>query len=148
MVNVMEQVKVKQLQARKSRSADDVAFYSTLLSEIVSVGKKQNRESTNDEAIDVVKKFLKGANEVIEHLEKIQTSPGQVENNEALAKYKLEKCLFEELLPKMATAEEIRNEIVSLKQNGASNVGAIMKGLKEKFGASLDGKLASSLAKE
>ena len=47
----------------------------------------------------------------------------------------------------MATEDEIKAEVAALKAAGAANIGSIMKGLNDKFGSALDGKLASQLAK-
>ena len=144
MENVIERVKVNQIEARRNKDSFGVSFQSTLMAEIVSVGKRDNRETTNDEAIDVVKKFLKGVNETISFFEKFNNDGN---DNKALETLNKEKQMLEAYLPTMATAEEIRSEVAFLKASGAGNVGAIMKGLKEKFGSALDGKLASSIAK-
>ena len=81
-------------------------------------------------------------NETILHLEK-----GAGDNAEALATAQAEKKILEGYLPKMATEDEIKAEVAALKAAGAANIGSIMKGLKDKFGSALDGKLASQLAK-
>ena len=46
------------------------------------------------------------------------------------------------------SADEVRAEIAAAIAAGASQMGPIMKALRDKFGAGLDGKTASELAKE
>ena len=149
MVNIptaIEQIKSDQLAARKARNSENVAFYSTLLSEIASVGKKQNRESTDAEAIDVVKKFLKGVNESISHFQKYQDDVSVKEKLETAQK---EKALLEKLLPKMLTAEEIVEIVISkYKAMGIVKMGDVMKELKKDYGSSVDGAIASKAIKQ
>ena len=45
-------------------------------------------------------------------------------------------------------ADEVRAAISEIVAGGAAQMGPVMKGLRDKFGARLDGKLASELARE
>ena len=139
-MSTLEQIKKDQFEARKNKEALKASLLTTLFSEASMKGKNAGRETTEEETIQVVQKFLKGVNETISFLEKAH-------NDEALTTAKTEKSILEGYLPKMATEDEIKAEVASLKAAGAANIGAIMKGLKDKFGAALDGKLASQLAK-
>lgn len=140
-MSTLEQIKKDQFEARKNKEALKASLLTTLFSEASMKGKNAGRETTEEETIQVVQKFLKGVNETISFLEKAN-------NAEALTTANTEKSILEGYLPKMASTEEIRAEVAALKAAGAANIGAIMKGLKDKFGAGLDGKLASQLAKE
>ena len=141
-MSLAEKIKKDQFESRKNKDAVKASLLTTLYSEVSMKGKNAGRETSDDEAIQVIQKFLKGVNETIGYLEK------DLNKNEALEVAKVEKNILEGYLPKMASIEDIRAEISSLKSNGITNLGAIMKGLKDKFGSSLDGKLASQLAKE
>lgn len=141
-MSTLEQIKKDQFEARKNKEVMKASLLTTLFSEASMKGKNAGRETTEEETIQVVQKFLKGVNETIGYLEK-----GGVDNTEALSTVQAEKAILEAYLPKMATREQILAEVISLKAAGAANIGAIMKGLKEKFGSSLDGKLASEVAK-
>ena len=140
-MSLLEQIKKDQFEARKNKETLKATLLTTLFAEAAMKGKNARRETTDEETVQVIQKFLKGVNETIGYL---------VNGNktEALVVSTAEKEILESYLPKMASVEEIRSAIVELKANGVSNVGAIMKGLKEKFSTSLDGKLASQLAKE
>ena len=139
---LLEKIKADQLAARKNKEALKATLLTTLFSEVQMKGKNAGRETTDDEATQVIQKFLKGVNETISYLD---CAGG--DNAEALATARAEKEILEAYLPKMATEDEIKAEVASLKAAGAANIGAIMKGLKDKFGSTLDGKLASQLAK-
>jgi uncharacterized protein YqeY len=142
-MSLLETIKKDQFEARKNKEALKATLLTTLFSEAAMKGKNANRETTDEETVQVIQKFLKGVNETIGYLEK-----GGGDNAEALATVQAEKTILEAYLPKMASADEIRAEVAVLKSAGAANIGAIMKGLKDKFGSALDGKLASQLAKE
>lgn len=141
-MSLLEKIKADQLAARKNKETLKATLLTTLYSEAAMKGKNSGRDTTDDETIQVIQKFLKGINESISYLEKGNINP------EALATVQAEKGILDAYLPKMATEADIRAEVATLKVAGAANIGAIMKGLKDKFGAALDGKLASQLAKE
>jgi len=127
-----------QLTARKTKNTKVIPFLSLLISQIQMVGKNDGgRESTNDEAIRVIKKLI-GANE--ETLSNT-TSP---EKRDALIG---ELEIMKPFLPSMVSDDEIKKTISDLINNGSNNIGAIMGGLKKQFGSSVDMKLASQLAK-
>lgn len=142
-MTLLEKIKADQFSARKNKEALKSSLLTTLYSEAAMKGKNAGRETTDEETTQVVQKFLKGVNETIGYLEK-----GGGDNTEALATATAEKEILEGYLPKMASEDQVRAAIVELKASGAANIGAIMKGLKDKFGSALDGKMASALAKE
>ena len=139
---LLEKIKADQLAARKNKEALKATLLTTLFSEVQMKGKNAGHETTDDEATQVIQKFLKGVNETISYLDRAGG-----DNAEALATARAEKEILEAYLPKMATEDEIKAEVAALKAAGAANIGAIMKGLKDKFGSTRDGKLASQLAK-
>ena len=146
-MSLIQQIKQDQLAARKEKDAVKAVLLTTLYSEASNVGKNDgNRESTDAETCKAINKFLNGVNETIAHLEQNGTKP------EALATARVEKAILDEYvaayMPKMASEDELRAAIADLKAAGAANIGDIMKGLKQKFGATLDGKLANQLAKK
>lgn len=138
---LLEKIKADQLAARKNKEALKATLLTTLFSEAQMKGKNAGRETTDEETIQVIQKFLKGINETITYLQKGL-------DGGLLATVVGEKEILEAYLPKMATEDEIKSEVAALKAAGAANIGAIMKGLKDKFGSALDGKLASQLAKQ
>ena len=136
---MLNQIKIDQLQARKNRDFVKGSLLTTLISEIEMVAKNANRIVTDDDTVKVVQKFLKGVNETIEHLKDRTADARYVIANE-------EKLILESYLPKMASDDDIREAVRQM--GDVQNLGQIMKVLKEKFGASLDGKRASQIVKE
>jgi uncharacterized protein YqeY len=140
---LLEEIKRDQFEARKNKEALKATLLTTLYSEAAMKGKNANRETTDEETVQVIQKFLKGVNETIGYLERCGG-----DNVEALTNASVEKTILESYLPKMATVDEIRKEVLSLKAIGVSEIGAIMKHLKSVFGSSLDGKVAATIARE
>lgn len=144
---LLEKLKNEQLAARKNKEAVAVSLLTTLYSEAVNVGKNDgNRQTTDDEVISVVKKFIKSAMENKE----IYTKSS---NLEKLSLITQELVLLQEYLPETVSDEKIKLATLkiiadlSLPKNSAS-MGRIMKELKSQFGSSLDGGVASKLIKE
>lgn len=142
-MSLLEQIKNDQLTARKAKDSIKASLLTTLFSEASMKGKNAGRETTDEEVVQVIQKFLKGVNETLKALE--YSSDGRVK---AAC---IEKDILESYLPKMASAEEIRAAVAEIAASGVdpkTKMGIVMKMLKDKFGASLDGKLASQIAKE
>ena len=70
------------------------------------------------------------------------------EHQDLIDQNETEAKILESYLPAAASADEVRAEIASAMAAGASQMGPLMKALRDKFGAGLDGKMASELAKE
>lgn len=139
MSTLLQQIKNDQLAARKNKETIKAILLTTLIAEVSAVGKKENRETTNDEAIKVIQKFVKGNDETLEAL--------KFSSDERVLIARTEKTILESYLPQMASEDAVKATVDKLKTNGCNNVGEIMKILKLQFGATLDGKMASRLAK-
>lgn len=146
-MGLVNKIKEDSIAARKNAVKEDLrsntiaVFLVTLYAEIVAVGKnKGNRETTDDEAISVIKKFI--------------------ENNKVMAQYandhmrKVQEIELEVLkgyMPEMISEETLRAEIQSLisgiENPSAKNIGQVMGALKKKFGSAYDAKLASEIVK-
>lgn len=144
---LLEKLKNEQLTARKDKKVVAVSLLTTLYSEAVNVGKNDgNRQTTDDEVISVVKKFIKSAMENKE----IYTKSA---NSEKLALIEQELSLLQKYLPiavddaaiKLAALKIIEN--LALPRDSGS-MGRIMKELKAQFGSSLDGASASKVIKQ
>ena len=147
---LIDQIKKDSLVARKARETDKATALSTLYSEASMIGKNGgNRETTDTEVIQTVKKFIKGIDETIKVLEK---KNGNEILTVEIAEYEAEKLLFSIYLPKQLTEEELTKEIhVIMVINVIADMkgmGLIMKILKEKFEGRFDGGLASKIIRE
>lgn len=126
------------LEARKNRDKTKVSFLSTLLSEIEMTAKNDgNRSAGDSDAVRVVKKFVKSTEEVI----------GYSKNGDCTKEVaEQELSILNSYLPKQLSEDELRHVIDEIVNAGASNMGIVMKELKNRD--DVDKKLASSIAKE
>lgn len=137
-MTVTEKLKAESLRLRKERNpvAASITF---ALSEIEKVGKNNgNRATTDDEAIKVVQKLVATIDENL----KLDIDDGRrIALNH-------EKQILLDVLPQMASDEEIRSYLVNSFAETPANKGVIMKALKAKFGALVDMKRAGEISTE
>jgi uncharacterized protein YqeY len=131
---MLGQIKNDCLLARKSKDTVRATLLSTVIADIESIAKNGKREATEDDVTTVLKKFMKGLEEVL------KVAP---DNGLALA----ELPILKSYLPVAPTEEEMSKKIDEIISHGANTLGWIMKDLKFIYGSSLDGKLASVLIK-
>lgn len=143
---LLDQIKKDSLVARKARETDKATLLSTLYSEASMVGKNDgNRESTDAEVVQVVKKFIKGIDEILTR------SASELGLSSTRAKAIKEKEILETYLPQQLSEEELAIQIdaIIVKQhiNEIKKMGLVMKTLKERFDGQYDGKVASEIIK-
>jgi uncharacterized protein YqeY len=120
---MIDEMKKLTLQLRKDRSSlGSVMQYH--LAEISKIGKAKNRDTTEEEAIQYVKKTVQRLKE------------DQYSNSDEVE-------VLETLLPQMASEEDVK-EFLSALDDGL-NKGQIMKAVREEFGALVDMKMVSGL---
>lgn len=137
----------------KSKLADKefntikASLLTSLFSESADVGKKNgNRVSTDTEVMDVIKIFAKNLKSNITNYEKAGKA-------DALKQAQTELSIVNTYLPQTVSADEVEAFVKQvmldkgLKQE-SSNMGKIMGELKAKYGASLDGTVASAVVKK
>lgn len=152
-MNTLETLKQDSLTFRKMASSHDAdlrvktisTLLVTLLSEVESVGKNAgNRPTTDDEATRMIKKFVSNIDETL------KSAKGRLDP-QTLEKLAIEREALEKYLPQMVSDEEvsafISAQVEQLAEKSPKQMGAIMKALKEKFGASFDAKTASEKIK-
>ena len=126
------ELKALSMKLRKERDpiARLIVFH---VAEVEKIGKnKDNRETTEEEAIQYVKKTVQKLKE------------DQFANHETQREIEL----LETLLPKMASEDEVRSHISMLEAEQGldiSNKGAVMKAVKAEFGALVDMKMVSGM---
>ena len=144
-MTLVEQIKIDSLSARKAKSELKATLLTTLYSEVVNVGKNNgNRDTTDTEAVAVIKKFLKGVDETLNFLgEKVDPR-----RDVAL----VEKAILEAYLPKQMSEYELKIVIAdlidTLPEKNPKQMGVLMKQLKERYDGQYDGQLASKMIKE
>ena len=128
---------------QKDQVKQKVALLNTLYSDIVMFGKNNgNRETTEGEAVKIIKKFAVGVEETIKICEKSGRDSSQ-------AKFELE--VLNVYLPKQMNEVELTNiisEIINVQEDKTKKaMGKVMAALKEKYDGQYDGKLASTIVK-
>lgn len=147
MTSLLKQLQADQLNARKARDTFTATLLTTVMGEALKVGKDDgNRDSTDSEVIEVVKKFVKNIKQnIIDY--------GKAGKADAIASMEQEFTILKAYLPAEVDAAVVRDAIngiiaqKSLPKNGSS-IGKIMPELNALFGDALDKKMASELVKE
>jgi uncharacterized protein len=111
------------------------------LTEITRLEKDVRRPANNDEIIQILKRERARRDEAIEYARKGQ-------RQDLLEQNQTEAQILDEYLPAALSAAEVQGAIAVQIAAGASQIGPIMKALRDQFGARLDGKMASELAKQ
>lgn len=128
-MNIIETLKTKTLELRKQRSplGPTMQFH---MAEVSKIGKSNgNRDTTEDEAIQYLKKTVQ-----------------KLKENEFADKEEI--AVLEAMLPRMATADDVRAHVFMLEAEQGldiSNKGAVMKAVKEEFGSLVDMKMVASM---
>ena len=130
---IRELIKVAMIEKNK----DKQITYKSILENAQKIAKRDNRDLTDDDIINAIKNEIKQLSDLAEYVEAGTDAHKTITN-------KINYCYI--ILPKMATPEEIKSHLVN--NNIDKNMGACMKALKEHFGANMDGKIASGVAKE
>lgn len=136
-MTVLENLKKASLQIRKDRSP--LASFSVFtISEIEKIGKNDgNRQTTDAEAIQYVKKQIQKSNETL----------GIIQDPDKKDLLNSEIALLETLLPTMASDQDVVDFLGSL-NIGAMNKGQIMGEVKKKFGVLVDMKSVGTILKD
>jgi uncharacterized protein len=112
-----------------------------VLSEMSRLEKDVRREPNEAEIIQIIKRERAKREETLVFARQAARQD-LIEQNETEAK------VLESYLPAATSPDEVRAGIQAAIAAGASQIGPVMKALRDKFGPSLDGKVASELAKE
>lgn len=124
-------------EAMIEKNKDKQITYKNILECAQKNAKKTNVSVTDDMIVSAIKNEIKQLNDLLEFCE---------EGSERYTETKTKIGYCEAVLPKMATEEEIVAYLVD--NNIEKNMGACMKALKANFGANMDGKIASAVAKQ
>lgn len=144
-MSILEQIRADSVSARKSGDKLKSGLLVTLLSEAQSVGKNANRETTDEETIAVIKKFIKNAEETSRNaLASVQTN-----KMDAVQKSADEVKILSSYLPKQLTEDEIKIIISGLKAGEIMepSMKNIMAYFKEMYAGRYDGAMVAKYAK-
>jgi uncharacterized protein YqeY len=127
--------------AMKARDTRRMMAIRGLLSEISRVEKDVRREATEAEIVQLVKRERARREEALGFAKQANRAD-LIEQNEIEAK------ILAGYLPPELPLEEVSAAVNEIVAGGATQMGAVMKALRERFGAQLDGKVASDLVKQ
>lgn len=127
--------------AMKARDKLRVMTLRGALTEITRLEKDVRRPATNDEIVQILKRERARRDEAIEFARK-GARQDLVEQNQTEAQ------ILDGYLPAALEPEEVKAAISAQIAAGSSQIGPIMKALREQFGARLDGRTASELIKQ
>ena len=129
-MNIIEKLKAEAMTLRKARSTlgPTMQFH---IAEIDKIGKAKNRQTSEDEAIQYLKKSVQKLKE------------NQFADQEEIA-------VLERLLPQMATEDEVRaflkaKYVFAEAADDMPSKGEIMKAVREEFGALVDMKMVGGM---
>jgi uncharacterized protein YqeY len=143
---LVEKLKTDQLNARKEKNEVRASLLTVLYSEIINIGKNDgNRQPTDQEAISLIKKFVKTADQNMD----LYGKAGKLEAVECVKK---ELKILKEYLPISPNDEDLRNKVKEIVatlglSKDKSSFGKIMSELKGFYGSSLDGATASKIVR-
>jgi uncharacterized protein YqeY len=146
-MSLQNDIKEDLMRARYAKNSTVVKILSTLLGEASIIGKsKRNGESTDEEVVSVVKKFLMGIDENLKMHEFIN------EESEMCISLRYERDLINKYMPQQLSESELKTIIQGIiKQfnlNSIRQVGLVMGELKKNYSARYDGTVAIQLVKE
>ncbi|MDR0717105.1 MAG: GatB/YqeY domain-containing protein [Azoarcus sp.] len=141
-MSLFAQLKKDALLARKEGNALRATLLTTLLAEAGMIGKNDgNRESSDDEVRQTIRKFLKNN----------QEAAAVIKDEPRLAALRAEAEILAAYLPAMADENAVKaaiaETIAALSERGPKAMGAVMAALKTKFGAEFDARQASAWVK-
>lgn len=132
---ILAKIKSDQLAARIIKDQIKTGLLTTLIGDAELVGKNAGRETTDNEVIAVIKKFLKNNAEFQKHV-------GENTNMTLVTEQKI----LESYLPQQLTADEL-TEIIKKEfvDDFKSKKGVIMKFLKERYAGLYGGAVAAKV---
>lgn len=143
---LLHTIQAASVEARKARDTARATLLVTLYADAQRAGKDDgNRDSTDEEVLKTVRKFLKGVDEFTGFAQKAGDTA-------KLAELAAERAILQGFLPQQADEASLRAAIADLVVQhaalGPKAMGPVMAGLKLKLGGNYDGALAGRLAKE
>lgn len=142
-MSLLAQLKKDSLLARKAADRVRGTMLSTLIGEAEMVGKNAaNRESTDEEVQQTIRKFLKNNQEAL----------GVIKDPDRRALLEQESAILIAYLPPLASDAEVKAfiaaSVATLAEPGPKQMGVVMGALKAKYGNDFDARQASTWIKD
>ncbi len=127
--------------AMKSRDERRTMTLRGVLAEITRIEKDVCREANENEIAQVLKRERARREEALEFAR-------QANRADLIALNETDARVLDAYIPAGLSADDLKAAIAEQIAAGTNQMGPLMKALREKFGARLDGKMASELVKE
>ena len=146
MESLIQRIKQDQIQARKDRNKEAAATLTTLLGEAIRIGKDDgNRETTDDEVMKLIRKFIKGNNDIIHAY---QTDSIKRDISEPQKEIELLTQYLPVQLSETELTTIIKSIMLPFEKPTMKDIGRIMAALKKGHDGTFDGKTASNIIKQ
>jgi uncharacterized protein YqeY len=141
-MSLIQKIESQRLKARKSGNSVENEALTYLLSEAKTIGKNDGNRETEDHEVILLAKKLKQISEEIKT---------QVKDQDRIMEIEKEIEIYSRFIPEDVPEGDLKyviNSIIAEKNISSKNqIGIVMKSLKDMFGASLNGKMASEILK-
>lgn len=138
---LQSRLQVELTAARKAQDKAATLLLGTTLSEVKNRSLELDRELTDDDVIDVIRRGIKKRRESVEMYEKAgRKELAETERGEA--------ALLERYLPAQISPDEIRAAVRSAIASGANNVGAVMGKVMPQLKGKAEGSTINAIARE
>ncbi|HET7457018.1 MAG TPA: GatB/YqeY domain-containing protein [Gemmatimonadaceae bacterium] len=141
MATLHERLQADLVTARKAQDKPRTLLLSTLLSEVKNKRIELQRDLTDDDIVDVVRKAIKRRRESIEMFQ-------NAKRDDLVAKERGEAEMLETYLPPQVSPDELRAAVRAAIAGGAANVGAVMGKVMPQFKGRADGGAINAIARE
>ena len=140
MIMMIDLIKEDMLKALRAKDTTKYNLLNTLYAEASIIGKnKGNRQTSDDEVIALIKKFIKNIDETCNLI------LGKDDKESIYEKYKKEKSILENYLPIQLDKDDFKRIIENY---SFGNIPSFLSYLKENYKGKFDAKLAISIFNE
>lgn len=137
---IIDEIKKSNLQAMKDKQQNLRSIYSVVINKFMQQeieARTSGKEVGDEDVLKIIQKTIK-------ELEDESQNYLRVGNEEQVAKIEEQKAALEKYLPKMLTEQEIEQEYNNLADK---TLPAVMRHFKDKYGAKVDLKIVSQIAR-
>jgi uncharacterized protein YqeY len=127
--------------AMKAHDTARVMTIRGVLTEITRLEKDVRRDANEAEIVQILKRERARRDEALGFAR-------QANRSDLIQQAEAEARVLDAYIPAGVSADDVRAAIQSKITAGVTQIGPLMKALKDEFGARLDGKMASELVKE
>ena len=141
MSELLNRLQADLVTARKAQLKAETLLVSTILSDTKNRKIELQRDLTDEDVVEVLRRGIKRRRESIEMFDK-------GDRKELADRERVEVALLEKYLPAAPGADEIRAAVQAAIAGGAANQGAVMGKVMPQFKGKADGNVISTIVRE